>query len=380
MDRLRPALGCRVSGDDKKVNESMIPTIGVAFSGGGVRGLAHLGVLQVLEEAGIPVDIVAGTSIGGIVAGLYAAGVPVQDLIDVGTKMGIMDFASPDRRWQGLFGHKKMDRFLADLLGTQDITFEDLKIPAAVVAVDVETGELVVLDEGPLIPALLATSAFPVVFSPVFYRERWLIDGGVLNNLPIDIVCQMGADRVIGINVPPSVELPMEHGEKKDGLSLRALFSFANHTHDWKLPFLIAEAGVDLAARAATRARLALYPPDLLLEISLPNVGLFASSKNAQVIEAGRGVAANHMAELVALKTKPMSSRWRRRLTCTMRRLHCAWTTSQDAEEKGLVTLTRDRAQVQGDEAFGWMDAGAAADTQADRPSRRRLQQTYGGR
>jgi NTE family protein len=293
---------------------------------------------------------------GGIIAGLYAAGAPVQDLVDVSKKLGIMDFASPDGRWQGLFGHKKMARLLADLLGTQDIAFEDLRIPAAVVAVDVETGELVVLDEGPLIPALLATSAFPIVFSPVHYRGRWLIDGGVLNNLPIEIVRQMGADRVIGVDVPPSVELPIEHSEKKEGLSLRALFAFANHTHDWKLPFLIAEAGVGLAARVVTRTRLEAYPPDLLLEVHLPNVGLFASGKNAEVIEAGHGVAANHSAELIELKTKPVSSRWRRRLACTVRRLHRAWETWRDVDEKDWVTLTWDTEQVQGDEVLaGWM-------------------------
>ena len=303
----------------------MTSKVGVAFSGGGIRGLAHLGVLQVLEEAGIPVDVAAGTSMGGIVAGLYAAGVPVQDLVGVGKKLGIMDFASPDGRWQGLFGHKKLAQFLADLLGAQDITFEDLRIPAAVVAADVETGELVVLDEGPLIPALLATSAFPIVFSPMYYRGRWLIDGGTLNNLPVDVVRQMGADRVIGVDVPPSVELPTEYGENRDGLSMRALFSVANHTHDWKLPFLIAEASVEFAARAVTRTRLARYPPELLLEIPLPNVGLFATGKNAEVIEAGRRVAASHTAELIELEAKPVCSRRRRYLTRTVVRLRRAW-------------------------------------------------------
>jgi len=358
----------------------MTSKIGVALSGGGLRGLAHLGVLQVLEEAGIPVDVAAGTSMGGIVAGLYAAGVPVQDLVSVGKKLGIMDFASPDGRWQGLFGHKKLAQFLADLLGAQDITFEDLRIPAAVVAADVETGELVVLDEGPLIPALLATSAFPIVFSPMYYRGRWLIDGGTLNNLPVDVVRQMGADRVIGVDVPPSVELPTEYGENRDGLSMRALFSVANHTHDWKLPFLIAETSVELAASAVTRTRLALYPPDLLLEISLPNVGLFTSGKNAEVIEAGYAAAMDRLADLIELKTKPTSSCWQRRLARAMRRLHRAWATLRDMQEKDSGNLAWDTAQAQGDEVSEWMDADPVADMKAARPTRRHLHQASEGR
>ena len=89
-----------------------VPRIGVAFSGGGVRGLAHLGVLQVLEDAEIPVDCVAGTSMGGIVAGLYAAGVPLDDLIAFSTDVGIVDFAARDRQHRGLLGQRKMSRLL----------------------------------------------------------------------------------------------------------------------------------------------------------------------------------------------------------------------------------------------------------------------------
>jgi NTE family protein len=300
------------------------PKVGVALSGGGMRGLAHLGVLQVLEEAEVPVDVVAGTSMGGIIACLYAAGIPIQDLIAFGKKFGIMDLASPDLKWRGLFGHEKTASLLADLLGDEDVAFEDLGIPAAVVCADIETGELVILDEGPLIPALLATSAVPIVFSPVYYQGRWLVDGGVLDNLPVDVVCRLGAERILGVNVPPCVDLSLDDEKKSQGLSLRGLRFLVGHISDWKQPFLIAEASAGIAIRTIDRTRLTLCPPDLLLEVRLPGVGAFSDSDGAEV-EAGRKVAMAHLEDLVKLRTEPPLSRLRRRFRSVARRFRLAW-------------------------------------------------------
>jgi NTE family protein len=305
-------------------SEKVVPKIGVAFSGGGVRGYAHLGVLQVLEEAQVPIDVVAGTSMGGIIAGLYAAGVPLEELIAFSNRTGIIDMASRDREWRGLFGHQKIAALLADLLGDEDITFEDLNIPTAVVSADVETGELVLLNRGPLIPAMMATSAFPIIFSPVYHQGRWLVDGGVVNNFPVDVVRQLGADRVIGVNVPPTVRLSLKEQERHTGLSARGLRFFSNHTRDWKMPFLIAEASVGITMQVINQTRLGLCPPDVLLEIDLPNVGVFTSDDNAKIIEAGHKVATDHLAEIVKLKDTPLPPPWRRRLRSATGRLQRA--------------------------------------------------------
>jgi NTE family protein len=298
--------------------------VGVALSGGGARGLAHLGVLQVLDEAEIPVDVVAGTSMGGIVACLYAAGIPVQDLIAFSKKIGVIDLVSPDLKWRGLFGHEKTANLLADLLGSGDVAFEDLDIPAAVVCADIETGGLVILDEGPLIPALLATSAVPIIFSPVHHRGRWLVDGGVLNNLPVDVVCRMGAERVLGVNVPPSVDLSLADEEMPKGLSLRGLRLLSHSVSDWRRPFLIAEASAGITIQAIDRTRLALCPPDLLLEIHLPGVGVFSNGDGAEV-EAGRRAAMAHLEELIELKTGPALPHWRKWLRSAINRFRLAW-------------------------------------------------------
>ena len=313
-----------ISRHQPKASPSGQSTLGVALSGGGVRGLAHLGVLQVLEREGITIDGIAGTSMGGLIAGVYAAGVPLEATIDAATQAGLLSFAAPDGTWRGLFGHRKMEAFLSDLLGSEEIRFEDLNIPTAVIAVDIESGEMVVLDHGPLIPALLATAAFPIIFSPVHYQGRWLIDGGVLNNLPIDIVRLMGVDRVLGIDVPPSLDVPLARNHE-GGLSARSLFSFNNRTRDWKLPFLIAETSVGITANCINETRGRLCPPDLMLEVQQPNVGLFATDKSAAVIQAGRDVANAHRQALRALKCKPPVPKWRRRLRSWMRRVHRAW-------------------------------------------------------
>jgi NTE family protein len=284
-----------------------------------MRGLAHLGVLQVMEEHDVPVDALAGTSMGGIIAGLYAAGAPLSELIAFFKKVGIIDIAAPDRQWRGLFGRQKMSRLLTDLLGREDVTFEELSIPVSVVAVDVEMGEMIILDKGPLIPALVATSAFPIFFSPVHHQGRWLVDGGVLNNLPVDVARRMGVDRVLAVNTPPSVNLSLEESEQERGLSLRNLGFFGSRTLDWKLPFLIAETSVGFTIRAINQARIAEYPPDLVLEIDLPNVGVFISGDNVRIIQAGREAALKHLVEIIALKT-PLPW-WRRRWHALARRL-----------------------------------------------------------
>jgi NTE family protein len=310
-----------------------VPKIGVVLGGGGVRGFAHLGVLQVMEEVGVPVDLIAGTSMGGIVAGLYAAGVPLREIAASATKTGIMDLASADRAWRGLFNHRKMAALLAELLGRQDVSFEDLRIPAAVVAADVETSEVVVLDKGPLIPALIATSAVPLLFSPVLHQGRWLVDGGTLNNLPVDIARRMGADRVLAVSVPPRLTLPLEEREEERGLSARGLLFFSSRTRDWRLPFLIAEASLGMTEELVDRMRLAYHPPDLFLEVDLPNVGLLDADSNAKIIKAGREAATRRLTELLALKTEPPPAMRQRPFAGAAQRLRRAWAVLREGED-----------------------------------------------
>ena len=302
--------------------------IGIALGGGGLRGLAHIGVLEFMEEENVPVDAIAGTSMGGIIAGLYAAGVPITKLKEIGTKTGILDFATPDPNRHGLIGHSKMQQFFADLLGSETITFADLKTPTAMIAADLETGEMVILNEGPLIPAMMATSAFPIVFSPVYHKDRWLVDGGVLNNLPIDIVRAMGVDRVIGVNTPPSLHkllsVPKEH-EKRPRLSPHSILSLIARPGDWKTPMLIAENSVAFTADIVNEQRLKTCPPDLLLHVSIPNTGTFVADDSLKIIQSGYQTAKEETQQFQMLRETPKPTAWRRGWNETIQKLKHAW-------------------------------------------------------
>ena len=179
------------------------PIVGLALSGGGARGLAHIGVLKVLDREGIPVDLLAGTSAGGVVAALRALGMSPGEMEERGFWLGrwrnLVQLVDRADSRMGLFSAQKV----ADLLHRHfgDKTFADLDIPLALVAVDLETGEEVVLQEGLVLDGLRATTAYPGVFEPVRIGERLLVDGGVLNNLPCDVARSMGADVVIAVDI-----------------------------------------------------------------------------------------------------------------------------------------------------------------------------------
>ncbi|MGC9398732.1 MAG: patatin-like phospholipase family protein [Anaerolineae bacterium] len=301
------------------------PQIGLALSGGGVRGLAHIGVLEFLEEEQIPIAYLAGTSMGGIVAGLYAAGVPIEKLKQISATMGVLDFATPDPNRYGLLGHKKMQAFFAETLGSADVTFADLAIPTTLIAVDLESGEMVHLNEGPLIPAMLATSAVPLIFGPVRHKDRWLIDGGTINNFPFDVVRTMGADRVLGVHTPMHIQLSLQPHATRRRLSFNALFSSNTRLLDWKTPFLIAESSIHHTISLIHRQRMTLSPPDLVLSISLPNVGTFTADRNIEIVQAGHATAQAHRDKIHKLYESPLPPPWRQRFRELGLRLRRAW-------------------------------------------------------
>jgi NTE family protein len=180
------------------------PTVGLALGGGGARGLAHIGVLKVLEEEGISVDCLAGTSMGGIVAAAYASGLSVSDLETEALCMASLNqlakLVTWTPPWQRLLGGNRARRYFTEMLG-EDLVFDTLRLPLALTAVDLVRGQEVILREGPVIDAILATAAIPGAFAPVEMDGYRLVDGGVLNNVPADVARQMGATVVIAVDV-----------------------------------------------------------------------------------------------------------------------------------------------------------------------------------
>lgn len=197
------------------------PKIGLALGGGGARGYAHLGVIQTLERRGIPIDMIAGTSMGAVIGGACASGVDLVKLerlikrLDLNRMLhfprsslrGVLsntasDYLSKKRDWR----HRDLEstRALIEFfdLFSQGKAFAELEIPLAVMAVDIDTGEGVVIREGPLSRALAAAISIPGLHYPVEHRGRYLVDGGLVNNLPADVVAaSLGADVVIAVDV-----------------------------------------------------------------------------------------------------------------------------------------------------------------------------------
>ena len=184
------------------------PTIGLALSAGGVRGFAHVGVLEVFDNARVPIDRLAGTSMGSVVGGLYAAGLPTEKLWDLSHHI-TLDTITPDLNVGGLFRllfkrrlptSANLSKFFEEQLG--DMQFEDMPIPFSCSAMDIKTGERVVFNTGPLAIAVRASMNLPGVFEPVEYRHRALVDGAVVDYLPVESVQQMGADYIIASVTP----------------------------------------------------------------------------------------------------------------------------------------------------------------------------------
>jgi predicted acylesterase/phospholipase RssA len=179
--------------------------IGFALGGGGARGLAHIGVLKVLDEQGIKPDVISGTSIGAIIGALYAGGhkpVEIEQLVlglNWKTLLSLVDVTFPV---SGFFQGKRVVSLLKSIIG--DLTFQQLNYTFSCVATDIVTGEQIVLKEGSLVEAVRASISLPGIFTPVAILGHYLVDGGLTNTVPVSVCRDMGADFVIGINVIPN--------------------------------------------------------------------------------------------------------------------------------------------------------------------------------
>ena len=170
---------------------------GVALSGGAVLGAAHIGVLKAIEENSIKVGTVAGTSIGAIVAALYAFGKNVDDIEKIAEGINFKSLFSISPTKLGLFSNIKISNFIQEHLGKVNI--EDAPIPLKIIATDISTLQKVVLDRGDLVLALMASCAIPGIFSPVEVGSELLVDGGLVENAPLKTLKELGMQRTITV-------------------------------------------------------------------------------------------------------------------------------------------------------------------------------------
>lgn len=192
------------------------PKVGLALGGGGAKGAAEIGVLKVIEKVGIKIDYIAGTSIGSIVGGLYSSGYSSKEIEKL--------FLSQE--WQDILEGQLIEAKLKTLLSKKGVEkFSDTRIPFKCVAAEDESFEEVILSNGLLYKAIRASMSVPLIYEPVKWGNKNLVDGGVINNLPVDVVRNMGADIVIAIDLQQGNEFIL-------GISLKQLLGIEGLA-DW---------------------------------------------------------------------------------------------------------------------------------------------------
>lgn len=174
--------------------------IGIAFSGGGARGIAHIGILKAFHEFGIAPGIIAGTSAGSIVGALYAYGYTPDEMLSIIQKTKLFKILRPAFTWSGLLTLEKTYDFFKSFIPTD--SFETLKIPLFISATNLKTGQACFFSSGSLIRAVMASSAIPVIFAPVEIDGKFYIDGGITDNLPVEPLAGQ-CDRIIGLHCNP---------------------------------------------------------------------------------------------------------------------------------------------------------------------------------
>jgi NTE family protein len=254
------AFGREISGKGVAA-EPRVPAIGVALGGGFARGMAHIGVLKVLEEEGIPVRIVTGTSVGALIGACYCGGVSIEELEKVARSCRFTTFA----RWTvSRYGFASNDRMVSFLARTLKVkTFEELRIPLGVTATDFNTGEGIVFHSGSIIDPVRASCAYPGMFLPVEIRGRYLVDGMLSHPVPTRPLREMGAERVLAVHLK---------GTWAKGGAPRHLFDVIGQS------FAIAQDAMSSAWRGAA---------DVVVE---PDVGGFAYDdfkRSGELIQAG---------------------------------------------------------------------------------------------
>jgi NTE family protein len=278
--------------------------VGVAFGGGSARGIAHVGVVKWFEEHHVPIDVGAGTSMGGLIGGAFASGMPADELrtliesIDWDQMFGSSSFPFKNVRRKedardfpsrlefglrrgivlptSLNNGQQVDLLLSRIAGAYyDLdSFDALPTPFRTVAVDLKTAERVVLDNGSLTPAMRATMSLPGVFPPVELGERVLVDGGALDNIPADVVRDMGASFVIAIDVGNAPEENLNY----------SMFALMGQT-------------IDSMMKANTRR--ALQAADLVIQVDVQGFGSLDWRRSAELMQRGYEAAEKHRAELL---------------------------------------------------------------------------------
>lgn len=292
------------------------PTIGLALGSGSARGWAHIGVIRALHEAGIEPDLVAGTSIGAIVGALHANGSldGFESWVRKLSRRDVLAYLDLSLAGGGMIEGKRLGDVFRDHFG--EATIEQLSLPFTAVATNLRSGREVWLRDGPLLPAIRASMSLPGIFTPVKHNGVWLVDGGLVNPVPVSVCRAMGADMVIAVNL--NGDLVGRHAQKSRAVSRASEASKAAaealdaQEQDWLnrlssqfrervgllrnqlLPpdgvpgmFEVIAGSLNIMQDRITRSRMAGDPPDLTVSPRLAHLGLLEFDRAKEAIAEG---------------------------------------------------------------------------------------------
>lgn len=253
---------------------------GLALGGGGARGYAHIGVVRVLEREGFRPSAMAGTSMGSIMAAVFAAGHLADEVQQILSQMSFWRLLDLNPL-SDMLNFSELVRFLEPYVPRQ---IEDFPIPLGITATDLVTGTEVYFRQGDVFQAIRASIAYPGVINPIWVGEQLLADGGILNQIPVDLVRFLGAERVIAVDVTP-LEVLREHPQKKTWW--QQIFRRGTDTN----PIQNVYRSVEIMQIRLAEVKLAVSRPDLVLRPRLEGIGLFGFQQLEQAIHDGEAAA-----------------------------------------------------------------------------------------
>ncbi|NIP38156.1 MAG: patatin family protein [Candidatus Dadabacteria bacterium] len=241
--------------------------LGIALGGGGAKGYAHIGVLKTFNKHGIEFDVISGTSVGAFVGAVYASG-SLDKLEEIATRFSIIDIPlllSPTLSKQGFFSGKKIEKILNEIIPESKI--QDLPKPFSAVCVDLNKPRIVTLSKGNLVNAVRASIAIPGLFTPIKSGKQLLVDGGVLEPVPVEAARKMGADILV------AVDLLSKSQNFKD-------------LQDGTLVDIIQKTSI-ATQQGLTKFRMELHPPDFVIEPDVSDLGILDFKKGKKAIRVG---------------------------------------------------------------------------------------------
>jgi len=263
----------------------------LALGGGGIRGNAHIGVLRVLEREGFRIRAIAGTSAGGMAASAYAAGNSPDVLEEYMAQVDQRSlFSFHFGEDPGLLGISGVGKAMGELLG--DRTFSDLKIPCALTAVDLDSGQEMILNEGRVLDAVLATIAIPGIFPPKRWGDRLLVDGGVLDPVPVSVVREISRVRNLPVVAVTLTSSPMERG-RLPALGPKGADVILSRIARLKVAqaFEIFLHSIEIGTSSITQIRLQLDKPEVIIQPDVRQIGYLDQVKVPEVVKLGEVAA-----------------------------------------------------------------------------------------